>query len=130
MYTFQGVEVYLDSLFDDHMVLKCLFEQKELILDMSYDDMVVLESNMDEAQQYYISYLLKERYQELLSKAKEKMSLMEEMIRLDSEFCELLERLETDKAFNKRFREELKEIKQIQIPLEDEETEGLSKGGK
>ena len=119
LYTFQGVEVYLDSLYDDHMVLNCLFGQKELILDMSYDNVVVLESNMDEAQQYYISQSLKDCYQELLSKAKEKMSLVEGVIRLDSEFCELIERLETNQEFREQFHQDVEEIKQIWIPLED-----------
>lgn len=47
---------------------------------------------------------------------------------LDSEFCELLERLETDQEFSEQFHQDVEEIKQIRIPLEVEETEELFKG--
>ena len=55
------------------------------------------------------------------------MSLTEEMIRLDIAMHELEERLKTDQKFGEQFYKELEEIKKIQIPLEDVETEGLYK---
>lgn len=51
-------------------------------------------------------------------------------ISFDKAMHELEERLKMDQEFGEQFYKELEEIKQIQIPLEDMETEELYKGEK
>ena len=46
-----------------------------------------------------------------------------DIMEFDKAMYELEERLKADKEFSETFHRELEEIKQIQIPLEDERTE-------
>lgn len=48
------------------------------------------------------------------------MPLMEEILRHDKEFCELVERLERDKELSDKFYGELEELKQIRLPVSED----------
>lgn len=48
------------------------------------------------------------------------MSLIEEILRHDEEFCELAERLERDKEIRDKFYGELEELKQISLQISED----------
>ena len=65
---FQGIDVYLIEEDNESAKLYCGFDDKELTLEIKkgLGEMSVIETNMNEAQIYYISDSIRELYMVLL----------------------------------------------------------------
>lgn len=64
---FQGVKIFLEKVENSDLFLNCYFNERELKLKINRSNVDILESDMEEAQSYYVSNSIKDMYNELFA---------------------------------------------------------------